>query len=285
MEPIASGTTTERVLRTIVLTVLFVGYSGWSFVDGYYTYPEKNVVQLMQNLSPVPKVPPPVNRRVTQAAAESLADKSEAEVLALLGDPAGVTPLTDDAGRPSGQLNNYIGPGGMAHIHIQDGRVAPKGILWRPGSHTESDLFFQLVIGGVTGGLGLLMIVLLLRVLFTRIELTDQGLIVGSQGGWRFGSSPLIPFESMTGLRDPKNRFADRRSDYLELEYTLSDGISGQVQINKYVHAAFDKVVTEICRRKDFDNPLGRHDPPENDASTDPAPEQPATDSESQSQA
>lgn len=283
MEPIRSGTTTERLVRTAILTLLMVGYSAWSFVDGYHTYPRKNVVQLMQNLSPVPETPPAINRQVTQAAVESLADKSEAEVLAVLGQPAAVSPIKDEVGRSLGQLNHYFGPGGMAQVRIRDGMVTKNGLLWQSGSKNESDLFFQFAIGGVIGVLGSIMILQFLRVLTTRIELSDQGLKVKGQGGWRFGGSPLIPFEAMTGLGDPQNRFADRRGDFVELEYTLPDGSSGQVRLNNYVHAAFSDVVTEICRRKGFDNPLERHDQPEDDDAAEHSAEQPAADSEAQS--
>ncbi|MFQ5490558.1 MAG: hypothetical protein ACE5GE_07535 [Phycisphaerae bacterium] len=282
MEPIVSGTTTERLVRTAILTLLFAGYSAWSFVDGYYTYPKKNVLQLMQNLSPVPESPPPVNRAVTQKAVESLADKSEADVLALLGDPVGVSPLKDERGRSLGNLFHYFGPGGLAQIRIQDGQVTRNGIIWRDGPKTEASLFIQFVIGGLTGVLGLIMIVQLLRVITTRIELSDQGLKVSSQGGWQFGSSPQIPFEAMTGFRDPQNRFADRRSDFIELKYTLSDGTTGQVKINNYVHAAFADIITEICRQKGFANPLDRESVDQDDEPTRPSDDQSAAMPESE---
>ena len=99
MEPIHCGTTTERIVRTTILTVLLVGCSLWCFWDGQYRYPRRNLEALKENLTPVPVTPPEINRNVTEAKVESLhkrahkdkQDVTKAEVVALLGEPGKTT--------------------------------------------------------------------------------------------------------------------------------------------------------------------------------------------------
>ena len=43
MEPIHSGTTWERIIRTALLTFLVLGYAAYSLWDGYVAYPSVNV--------------------------------------------------------------------------------------------------------------------------------------------------------------------------------------------------------------------------------------------------
>lgn len=252
MEPIRSGTTTERVIRTTILTALFVGYSLWSFWDGYYGYPNKNVAVLKENITPVPQTPPQINGRVVWTEVSSLHEKvhkdhqevTEAEVVASLGEPAA----------REGDTSFFFGPGGMARIVFENGLV--KQVKWFHGPKKESDLFTQFVIGYATGVLGLAMILQLIRVLITRAELTDAGLKVNSQGGRRWGGSPVVPFEAMTALRTDDYK----KKGSVELEYRLDDGTEGTVSLNDYVHKAFPAIVGEICRRRGFENPMRQAD-------------------------
>ena len=101
----------------------------------------------------------------------------------------------------------------------------------------------------MTGVLGLLMLVQWIRVVTTRIELTEAGLRINSQGGRAWGGSPLIPFEGMKGLRDPDDRYRKKKSDWVELDYELADGTTGCVRLNIYVHKAFHEVMAVICWR------------------------------------
>jgi hypothetical protein len=252
MEPIRSGTTTERILRTAILTALFVGYSVWCFRDGYYTYPRHNAERLKENLTPVPEATPEFNRKVTKAKVVSLHDRvkqdkqqvTEEELLALLGEPT----------TREEQTWFFFGPGGMGRITLQDGLV--RKAKWTAGQKKESDLFTQFLMGGVTGALGLVMILQFLRVLTTRIELTDVGLKVNSQGGRRWGGSPLVPFEAMTAL----NTKDYKKKGWVEVAYKQADGTEGTASLNDYVHRAFPEVVGEICRRQGFENPIKQPD-------------------------
>ncbi|HUU81958.1 MAG TPA: hypothetical protein VM243_00515 [Phycisphaerae bacterium] len=248
MEPIRSGTTTERVIRTSILTLLFAGYSLWCFWDGYYAYPRHNAETLKENLTPVPQEAPAVNRLVTNAKIQALHKKTakekvevtKAEVLELLGEPAA---WEDDMG-------SFFGPGGLARITFQDDRV--RKVRWFPGPKKESDLFTQFLMGCAVGLVGLGMILQWIRAVSTRVQLTDAGLKLNSQGGTRWGGSPLVPFEAMTGLRIEDYK----RKGWVVVEYQLTDGREGTVSLNDYVHKAFPEIVAEICRRKGFENPI-----------------------------
>ena len=248
MESIRSGTTTERIIRTSILTAVLLGYAAWSFVDAYHVYPRRNVEGLVQNLNPSPDPDTvAINPKVTRAAAESIQPgDAMSEVKARLGEPNAV----------QGRGSFYFGPGGMARIASDGDKVARSGTTWRDGDHNDVDLLLQKIIGSVVGVLGLLMLLQFIRVVTTRIELSEAGLKVNSQGGTRFGGSPLVPFEVMTAL-DSRDF---RKKGWVEIEYKLADGTAGTVSLNDYVHKAFRGVVDEICRRCGFDNPLQAED-------------------------
>ena len=258
MEPIRSGTTTERVVRTGILTAVLLIYSAWSFVDAYHRYPRGNLRGLVQNLHPSPDPQTvEINPNVTRATLQAIeADQPLSEVRARLGEPNEV----------QGKTSYYFGPGGMGKV-ISDGAKVGQA-SWRSGDHDDADLFIQKLIGCLVGFLGLLMVLQLIRVVTTRIELSEAGLKVNSQGGLRFGGSPLIPLEAMTALGSQDFK----KKGWVEIEYTLSEGTDGVVSLNDYVHKAFREVVTEICGRRNFDNPLeveGKADetaPPEGEA-------------------
>ena len=151
----------------------------------------------------------------------------------------------------------------MARIVFKNGLVTK--VKWFHGREKESDLFTQLLMGCVIGALGLGMILQMIRVVTTRAELTDAGLKVNSQGGTRWGGSPLVPFEAMTGLGTEDYK----KKGWVEVEYRLADGIEGKVSLNDYVHKAFPQIVGEICRRRGFDNPIKHIDEQEEHADAD----------------
>jgi hypothetical protein len=232
---------------------MFVAYSAWSFRDGLSAYPKDNRDKLLQNVKDAPDTPPDINPEVTKERAEALAARVRAEGSIPLDD---VTALFGSEATVREAYHYYFGKGGLAIAAVSGSRVA--NVDWKAGPHTESDLALQLGIGALTGLLGLIMVLQLGRAALTRIELTDQGLKLNSQGGWQFGGSPLIPFEDMIALRDPDNRFREKKSDYVELVYRKPDGTEDSVRLNMYVHKAFPQIIAEICRRKGFDNPLDR---------------------------
>ena len=184
MEPIRSGTTTERIVRTSILTAVLVLYALWCFKDAYYTYPQKNMERLVENLQtrPDPANYPPTDPRVTLAQIQRIRDSiergkipQEAELADLLGPPV----------VREGDTDFYFGPAGAARVVMKDGVV--KKIAWLKGEKSDGDLFMQKVMGVAVGALALLMLIQWVRVVTTRAELTEDGLRVNSQGGLRFG--------------------------------------------------------------------------------------------------
>lgn len=247
MQPIRSGTTAERIVRTSILTLVLSSYSAWSFYDGYVRYPQQNQEALARKLSVPPNPFPKPDPRVTKEAVESVKPRDLAkDVIAKLGQPA----------VKEGGTWYFFGPVGLGKVIFFGGNAVAAKPVWDPAVHTALDLLFQRVVGSVTGVLGLLMLLQWIRVVTTRLELTDEGLRVNSQGGRAWGGSPLIPFEAMKGLRDPDDRFRKKRSDWVELDYELPDGTSGCVRLNVYVHKAFHEVLPVICQRRRFRNPL-----------------------------
>ena len=242
METFRSGTTTERTVRTLILTVVLVLYSAWCFRDGYYNWPLKNLPKLVETLP----VPPPaewglIKPAVTRDVVEALArGATTAEVEASFGKPS------------VGERDTayYIGPGGMAQINFYNDKVTTK--KWTDGLKTEFDLFLQKAIGVITGALGLLMVLQLIRVLSTRVELTEIGLRVNSQGGLRFGGSPLVPLDAMVGLETDDY---DRKG-WVGVEYKLADGREGTVSLNDYVHKAFPEIVQALCEHHGWEDPI-----------------------------
>ncbi|MHC4235174.1 MAG: hypothetical protein ACYSUQ_08670 [Planctomycetota bacterium] len=259
MDPIRSGTTTERIVRTGILTVVLLTYALWCFWDGYHAWPRKNLEQLVQALTPVPAPEnyPEIDPQITGDRVEPLHEQlrtgqllTEADVQLKLGEPA----VREQ------DKTYYFGSGGMVKVEWRQGRVSK--IRWEDkGLKTDGDLLVQKIMGLVIGLLGLAMTAQLIRALMTRAELSDAGLKVNSQGGLRFGGSPLVPFEAMTGLGQQDYK----KKGWVEVEYKLSDGTEGSVSLNDYVHKAFPKIVTEICRRRVFDNPVKATDKVESD--------------------
>ena len=244
MQTIRSGTTLERIVRTTILTAVLVLYSAWSFWDGYYAWPlRENLPKMLQNLAvPQPASWELINPAVTKDAFEGIKKgDAAADVDARLGEPVAREQDTVF----------YFGLGGAAKIILRRDKVTRMEWIDQ-GLRTEVDLLVQKVIGLITGILGLLMVLQLIRVLITRVELSDAGLKVNSQGGLRFGGSPLVPLEDMTGLGTDDY---DRKG-WVEVEYRLSDGREGTVSLNDYVHKAFPEIVEALCKHHGWEDPV-----------------------------
>ena len=236
MQPIRSGTTTERIVRTTLLVVL-TNVFGIAFLwDGYVGYARDNAEQLVGSLGLDPDPFPAITPEFTSAEAHRVTQD--------------VSPGTDAAsvegllGRPTlehGDDMYYLGPGGHLRIRLDRGRVASA--KWIDGIHSESELAHQRWIGYGLGALGILFLVHFIRVITTRVILTDDGLKVRGR--------PMIPFASMDALH------ADRsgRRGRIELEYSLA-GRRSLLRLDQYVVKHLPAIVAAICERKAFANPL-----------------------------
>ncbi len=238
MTAIVSPTTTERTLRTIGLLALFGFFSGWFLYDATVGYPHKNLKKAVEVLDPVPDELPPINERVTS--------KNIAALIPKQGEPTPMSEFVEKIGEPgwkneAGDSAYYFGPGGRLRLGLVGERVVRAEFT--EGVHTEMDLSFQKVLGGMLVPLTLVMLLQLVRVVTTRVELSDAGLKVR-------GRSP-IPFDAMQNF-DATNY---KKKGWLELAYQDGDR-TRTVRLDDYVIREFRPIVAEICARCGFDDPL-----------------------------
>jgi len=135
----------------------------------------------------------------------------------------------------------YLAKGGHLRVRWDQDRAAVAE--WIDGVHTETDLAIQRWFGYVLGLLGVIYIIQFVRVVTTRVSLTDQGL--------KLRGRALIPFAAMRSLR----RDRSGRSARVELGYSLG-GRDGFVRLDDYVIKKLSAIVAAICGQKGFTNPL-----------------------------
>lgn len=236
MEPIRSRTTTERIVRATLLMVLINGFAVAFLWDGYVGYARRNAAELVGSLGLADEASREINPALTSAEAGRLMQDVESGA-----DAAGVAAVLGPPAIEHGDDTYYLGPGGHLRIRWDQGRVAR--VLWTDGVHTERDLAIQRWFGYVLAVLGVIYIIHFIRVVTTRVSLTDAGL--------RLGGALRIPFDAMTALRPDRSG----RSGRAELEYTL-DGQKGAVRLDSYVVKELPAIVTAICEQKGFTNPF-----------------------------
>jgi hypothetical protein len=239
MEPIISGTTTERIVRTTLLAVLFSVGSALFFRDGLWKYPRENMEVTIKALGvPVPDPPPVISKQINAESA-ALAKSGDLVRDALAKYAAAPFAGTTDDGET---VHILFGPGG--HLRIRSRALIVSSVDWVPGpKHERSSLIVQLGIGVLTGVVALVALIHLVRVLSTSISLNEEGL--------KIRGKPLIPWDAMKGI--DANRY--EKTGWLRLEYELS-GRPGRVRLDNYWHKAFRPIVEAICERKGFDYKL-----------------------------
>jgi hypothetical protein len=235
MQPIVSGTTTERIVRTTLLTILVNGFAIAFLWDGYVGYARENAGQLIQSLGLDLDTSPPINQGLTAAKARQIVDEIER---------AGtVTAVKTALGKPTIERGGdafYLAPGGHLHIRLEQSRVT--GIEWVDGAHTETDQAMQRLLGQLMGLVGLALLCQFVRVITTRVSLTDTGLKVRGMS--------LIPFTAMTTLRASSSG----KTGLVHLEYTRN-GRKGVLRLDNYVIKRFDAMIGAICEQTGFPDP------------------------------
>lgn len=233
---IRSGTTTGRIVRA-ALTAALTGSLAVAFLyDGYIGYPRKNALRLAKSLGLQTDSTLVINGELTAAEAQRVKQRVNP------GDPLAVVEAI--LGEPSLRHQGYayyLGPGGSLRVQLLGERVL--GLEWTAGPKSELDLRWQLWIGYGLSALGLVLAVRLVRVATTRVNLTATGL--------KLPGRLCIPFEAMTGFNG--ERYTD--TGWVELEYTAR-GVPRRAKLDSYVVRAFQPIVTAICERKGFPNPL-----------------------------
>ena len=235
MQPIVSGTTTERIVRTTLLTVLVSAFAIAFLWDGYVGYARENAGQLIQSLGLDPDTSPPINQGLTAAKARRIIDEIEGAGTATAAKTA--------LGEPTIERGNdtfYLAPGGHLHIRLEQSRVTD--IEWVDGAHTETDQAMQRLLGQLMGLVGLALFCQFVRVLATRVSLTDAGLKVRGRS--------LIPFAAMTTLRAGSSG----KTGLVHLEYTRN-GRKGLLRLDNYVIRQSDAIIAAICEQTGFPDP------------------------------
>lgn len=246
MSGIVSGTTTERILRTLVITAMLTVFSAWFLYDGYVTWPRDNLEKAVEALSPVPDELPTINTAITGSAARQF--KTELDAKRATGDRLTRKDLNDRLGQPGWQDTDegvirclYFGPAGVMEVQVRGDLLT--GVTYDEAMKDEAELIMQKVLGYGLLPLAVAMIFQTVRVVTTKIVLSDQGL--------QFRGRPVIPFEAMTSL-DTANY---SKKGYVDLVYSLG-GKSKKVRLDQYIICEYRSIITEICGRRAFENPL-----------------------------
>lgn len=248
MQPIISGTTTERIVRTLGLVILVTAFAIAYLWDGYVGYARENAEKLADSLGLALDEPPATDPKLTATSARRLVEE--------FGPGTRADAVTDRLGPAPIQREEeayYLGPGGYLRVRTEHGAVVDA--QWTNGPlRTEGDLVWQRRIGYVLGVLGVILLLQAVRVMSTRVTLSDAGLKVDGR--------PVIPFAAMRALRANGRG----KSARVELTYSL-DGREGQVRLDDYVVKEYRAIVTEICERAGFPDPLrAPDDRPDRDA-------------------
>lgn len=235
MQNIVSGTSTERVVRTLLLMLLLDGFTAAYLWDGYVGYAQQNAEEFVRLLGLHSSAAPPINSALTAGEAQRIAQDVK---------PGGeLSAVTSVLGQPSlehGGDAYFLGFGGWLKVLLAGNRIA--SVVWKDGPKTESDQQWQRWIGYALAVGGLIVAVRLALVLTTRLTLSDDGL-------WVRGRR-LIPFEAITALRaDPAGR-----SGCVELQYARL-GRLNRLRLDAYAYKELSRIVAAICKRKGFPNP------------------------------
>jgi len=231
MTPILSGTSTERILRSLLLSLLVDVFAVMFLYDGYVGYAQENAKQFASLLGLQTAAVPSPNSQLSAARGEQIAQ------VARPGEP--IDKIVAEIGPASHRQDGaayFLGPGGWLQLD-SDGNTI-RDAKWVAAPHTEADQKFQRWIGWILVVVGFAATINLGRVLATRAQLTDAGLQVTGR--------PLIPFESMTALRASTSS-----AEASELAYTHS-GDSKTLRLDPYLYKKAGAISQAIAERKGF---------------------------------
>ena len=235
MQSIVSGTSTERVVRTLLLMLLIDGFTVAYLWDGYVGYTRQNANEFVRLLGLPSNATPSINSTLKASEAQRIA-----QVIKAGDDLSAVTAVLGKPSLEQGGDAYFLGPGGWLKVQLTGNRIA--NVTWTNGPKTESDQQWQRWIGYSLAVVGLIFAVRLALILTTRLTLSDDGL-------WMRGQR-LIPFDAITALRaDPAGR-----SGCVELEYSRL-GRLNRLRLDAYAYKELPRMVAAICERKGFVNP------------------------------
>jgi hypothetical protein len=235
MQEIHSGTTNERILRNVAFALFIFVFAAWFLWDGYVGYSRKNAEALVTSLGLAATLAPRINPMLSDDEAHQFLTEVQKgtrveEVVSWLGEPS--IEKVDEA--------YYLGPGGHLVIHTARGRVQQAS--WRNGLYSDSDLLWQRRFGYLLTLVAVISGIHLIRVLTTKVSLTQAGL--------HMRGKPPIPFKAMTVLRTGEHKNAD----VVSIEYDSADG-KGVIKLDGYVVKELPAIVSGICEQAGFPPP------------------------------
>lgn len=229
MNSIISGTSTERIIRSLLFSLLVDFFAVYFLYDGHVGYPHKNMVQLASLMGLSAAEAPAPNPEMTEARGLKLAETIRA------GET--LEKLTADLGNPPIRQSDavyYPGPGGWLLVQLDRDRV--REARWTKGPHSEADQKIQKWIGWGLIAVGLAATLNLARVIGTRASLTAEGL--------RVSGRPIIPLASMTALKQVGQNF-----NVSDLEYA-ADGATKSLRLDPYMFKQARAIAQEIASQK-----------------------------------
>ena len=254
MEPITSGSTTERIVRTSLVTLLAIGAALYCFYDGYVRYPMKNLRRAVQELDPQPEVLqeliiPEINADTAGTVSTGVFLR---DMIARFGEPGWrverISYKRDENGALTEEIDEIIrqarffGPAGQIILDLDPADRVKHVRYERAMLHGETDLFTQKAMGIGVSFVALLLVLQWFRVMVAKAALTNEGI--------KLTVRPLVPFDAMTALRAEHYG----KKGWVDLDYEL-DGRAGTLRLDDYKIKAFPEIIAEICRRKGFEDP------------------------------
>lgn len=239
MEPITSGSTTERIVRTSLITVLSIGAAAWCFYDAYIHYPMENLERAVSDLTPRPEISLDlISPEVNEDAVKSIDPQMFLKDLTARFGETGWRGKNAKGGNQA----RFFGTSGQIIVNLNVGDGVIKAIYEQSQYHSQSDLVFQVWMGIVVSVIVLLLVFHWFRVVIVKTTMTDEGI--------KQTVRPLVPFDAMTEMR--AEHYA--KKGWLEVDYEM-DGRTGTFRLDDYKIKAFPEIIAEVCRRKDWEDP------------------------------
>lgn len=233
MKQIVSGTSTERIVRSLIAFLLIAGFAAAFLWDGYWGYARKNKAELTRVLGAT-TTPLPM---VKQLSAE------EARLIASDPKSHSLNELTQRLGEPAFRVGDsayFVGRGGWLKASVQGDRVIK--LEWIDGPHSETDQNLQRILGVLLAAIGLISLIHLIRVLNTRAIVSESGLTFGPR---------TIPWDAIRGVTaDPNGR-----AGVVVLGHVDGAGLH-QVRLDPYVYSRLPEIVSQICEIKGSPHPF-----------------------------
>lgn len=233
-----SGSSTQRLVRSGLTTILVIGFAGMYLWDGFGGYARKNVEEFLASqglpTSPLPVIDPQLTSAV---AGEKIAvirrtpRMTPDEVKSSLGAPA----LTKESDW------YYFGPGGRIKVRSEPGSDVTAE--WQPAGKTETDILWQQYIAYVLCVAGIVLAIRLVSVLTFSVAVDEQGL--------RIKNRPAIGFANIKRV-DARDFAATGRVDFHYQEGTTTSVL----RLDDYVVKHLREIVGAVCEKANLENPL-----------------------------